>query len=219
MICLKKLLYEQRKAKIMKYKVGDKVRIIDKWVDGCNQNREGRMDKWLGKVMTIRSIYDNRAYQMEEDRTEFLGDGWLWNDKCIAGLADNYKIVITINGKETLARLYDGAKVIKTAVAKCSPDDTFDFQIGAKLAFERLTAEEKKPMPFCEKPKYYNGKIICVKSDYSFWTAGKVYEVKDGVIVADDDGDSRNLAFKSFEDISAWAQYQFRKLKFIPLVK
>ena len=54
MICLKKILYEQRKAKLMKYKVGDKVRIIGKWIAGCNQNNEGKMDKWLGKVMTIK---------------------------------------------------------------------------------------------------------------------------------------------------------------------
>lgn len=129
----------------MKYKVGDKVRIIDKWVDGCSQNREGEMDKWLGKVMTIRSIYENRAYRMEEDRTEHFGNGWLWNEKCIAGLADNHKIVITSDGKETLARLYEGNKVIKSATAKCSPDDEFDFAIGAKIAFERLMAE-KKPL-------------------------------------------------------------------------
>lgn len=32
-----------------------------------------------------------------------------------------------------------------------------------------------------EKPKYYSGKIVCVKSDTSEFTLGKVYEVKDGI--------------------------------------
>lgn len=32
----------------------------------------------------------------------------------------------------------------KKAIAKCSPDDEFDFNIGAKLAFERLEALEKQ---------------------------------------------------------------------------
>ena len=41
----------------MKYKVGDKVRIVSKWVKGCKQNSDGKMDKWLGKNMTIRAIY------------------------------------------------------------------------------------------------------------------------------------------------------------------
>lgn len=54
-----------------------------------------------------------------------------------------HKIVIITDGRETHARLFDGNKVIKSAIAKCSPDDTFDFGIGAKLAFKRLMKEEK----------------------------------------------------------------------------
>lgn len=51
------------------------------------------------------------------------------------------KIVITHDGKTTLARLYEGNKVVKSAEAKCSPDEKFDFTTGAQLAFERLTKE------------------------------------------------------------------------------
>ncbi len=134
----------------MKYKVGDKVRIIEKWVDGCCQNNEGRMDKWLGKVMTIKQV-ERGHYFMVEDQKDRGYYGWAWNDNCIAGLANNHKIVITSDGKETLAHLYEGNKVIKSATAKCSPDDTFDFNFGATLAFERLMNEEEKPMTFREK--------------------------------------------------------------------
>ena len=50
----------------MKYKVGDKVRIVsDK--SGGNWNPSGKMDKWLGKVMTIRGIRGD-SYMMEEDK-------------------------------------------------------------------------------------------------------------------------------------------------------
>lgn len=62
-------------------------------------------------------------------------------------VCDDRKIVITTDGKETLARLYDGNKVIKTATARCAPDDTFDFATGAKLAFERLMGEQKEATP------------------------------------------------------------------------
>lgn len=51
----------------------------------------------------------------------------------------NQKIVITADGMSTTAKLYDGKTVIKTATAKCSPDDTFDFETGARIAFDRLT--------------------------------------------------------------------------------
>lgn len=69
-----------------KYKVGDRVRIVDEWGEGCNQNLEGLMDGWLGKVMTIRDTYlfgNYFNYFMEEDEGE-----WAWNDSCIVGLAD-----------------------------------------------------------------------------------------------------------------------------------
>lgn len=231
----------------MKYKVGDKVRIVKKWTAGCNQNFDGLMDKWLGKVMTIMKIYCN-TYKMKEDRTEWHGEGWCWNEGCIEGLAeDGKKIVITTDGKETLARMYDGNKVVKTATAKCSPADTFDFKTGAELAFNRLfeKAEEKKDqkkdghkfkvgdrvrrincdgmffgigetgvvvetdnsrVPYHikkdnglyvwneestlelapEKPKYYNGKVVCVDSPYHWFKIGKIYNVVDGVLTADD---------------------------------
>ena len=29
----------------MKYKVGDKVRIVSKWGKGCHENADGKMDK------------------------------------------------------------------------------------------------------------------------------------------------------------------------------
>ena len=55
-----------------------------------------------------------------------------------------------------------------------------------------------------DEPKYLNGKVVCVKSMYEWWTVGKVYEVKDGVITADD-GDtypsSLREPYKDFDDV------------------
>ena len=68
--------------------------------------------------------------------------------------------------------------------AKCSPDDQFDLYTGCELALRKaLGAEKKDP----EKPKYYNGKMVCVENGgYSWWTVGKIYEYKDGIVTADD---------------------------------
>ena len=172
-------LNEESEENKMKYKVGDKVRIVSKWGKGCCQNSDGKMDKWLGKNMTIRAIYYGSAYKMKEDAAEWRGDGWTWNENCIAGLACENKIVITTDGAETLARLYDGKKVIKTATAKCSPDDKFSFETGAKIAFERLFDGEEK-----EEPKYFNGKVVCV-DEYIGFTIGKIYEFVDGQCLDD----------------------------------
>ena len=84
------------------------------------------------------------------------------------------KIVITTDGKTTTANLYDGKNVVKTTTAKCSPDDTFDFETGAKIAFDRLiNVPEEKPL--------LNTKICIVKGDYMFIT-GHIYEIIDGKI-------------------------------------
>lgn len=73
----------------MKYKVGDKVRIVKKKT-GIGWNSYGYMDKWLGKVMTIRDI-DDTSYRMFEDDGELYGSGWYWFEYMIEGLAEEPK--------------------------------------------------------------------------------------------------------------------------------
>lgn len=128
----------------MSYKVGDKVRIASAWGDGCHQNPEGAMDKYLGKVMTIKTVQPcNLTYRMYEDQQERVG-GWVWNDNCIAGLARMESIHITTDGDKVIAVLKNGKEIVKRAEAKCSPRDTFDFAIGANLAYKRLMGEPIK---------------------------------------------------------------------------
>lgn len=74
----------------MKYKVGDKVRIKDD-ISACIYiNKRGLMDKWQGKVMTIRG-YEGGCYKMKEDIYEYRNNntpGWSWHDDMIEGLAE-----------------------------------------------------------------------------------------------------------------------------------
>ena len=62
-------------------------------------------------------------------------------------------------------------------VAKCNPVDEFNFETGAKLAFERL-------MP-PEEPKVYNGKFV-VTAPAKDLTVGRIYEIKDGYFTNDE---------------------------------
>lgn len=141
----------------MKYKVGDKVLIVSKWVPGCNQNYDGAMDKWLGKVMTIREAY-GAYYRMKEDRAEFEGHGWAWYPAAIAGPAyPKQKIVVTTDGKTTTAKLFDGKQMVKSATAVCSSRDAFDFETGAALAVDRLLGREKKTEP---ENKFPHDKLV-----------------------------------------------------------
>ena len=45
--------------------------------------------------------------------------------------------------------------------AKCSPYDQFDLYTGCELALRRAMRAERKEQ---EKPKYYNGKMVCVEN-------------------------------------------------------
>lgn len=142
----------------MKYKVGDKV-IVREWDDmekefGLDSDGDIKakccfvrsMREHCGKEMIIKRDRGNGLFNMVGTDFNFSED--TFEKKHLQ------KIVITTDGVETLARLYDGDKVVKRAIAKCSPNDTFDFNVGAKLAFERLTKdEEKKPLTFREKLK------------------------------------------------------------------
>ena len=140
-----------------KYKVGDKVRIVDRRTD--NMNPFGEMDKWLGKVMTIECLFSS-GYRMKEDYGEYCGCGWYWDDTMIAGLAEPeqkpYTVELRFDGMITTATLKRGGREVKSAEARCSPEDTFDRGEGAKVAVNRLFAKKqksKKEEPKKEEPK------------------------------------------------------------------
>lgn len=98
------------------------------------------------------------------------------------------KIVVTTDGKTTLARLFDGKKMVKRAEAKCAPSDTFNFNTGANLAFNRLVygidynpqdvAVKAKTAP--SESKQEPVKLYCVKKVASFYKRGGVYETDAG---------------------------------------
>jgi hypothetical protein len=134
----------------MTYKVGDKVRIVDHRT--YNMNPYGEMNKWLGKVMTIRGL-SSFGYWMEEDYGEYLGDGWMWDDSMISGLAEPAREPCTVelrfDGMITTATLKRGGRDVKTAEARCNPKDTYSRAEGARVAVERLFEKKRKE----DKPK------------------------------------------------------------------
>ena len=140
-----------------KYKVGDKVRIVG--YRTFHMNSFGEMDKWLGKVMTVRGIERGlHGYWMVEDCGENKGRGWLWVDSMIAGLAEPEREPCTVelrfDGMITTAALKRGGRDVKTAEARCNPKDTYSRAEGARVAVERLfEMKRKEDKPKESKPK------------------------------------------------------------------
>lgn len=158
-----------------KYKVGDKVRIVDHRTD--NMHHFGKMGKWLGKVMTIRECLLS-GYWMEEDYGENIGFGWRWDDSMISGLAEPEREPCTVelrfDGMITTATLKRGGRDVKTAEARCNPEDTYSRAEGARVAVERLFEKKRKE----DKPEKYTPKVgdkfkIVRKSHYHGFSIGE----------------------------------------------
>ena len=162
----------------MKFKIGDKVRIVKNIWDTTFK----REDVGIGEVHTVIGVFPYLRYPYALDGLTL----YQWHEDELE-LVNNDKIVITNDGKTTIATLYhdDGTK--KTATAEHR-----DFFDGAMLALRRLFGKEDVGiMKKTEIPKYYSGKVVCVKSEYTRdFTVGKVYEFVDGV-VKDNRGASR----------------------------
>lgn len=171
-----------------KFKVGDRVRT----------KREG----FLGTVIDVHMSPGNVVAEMDGPNvgvevSQFPGRKVYWlGEDSYEKVAGNAKIVITTDGITTIARLYDGKKVMKSAEAKCAPGDTFNFNTCAQLAFNRLVygtdyhpAEValKKDKPAEPAVFKAGGKAKCVKTEVNYFTVGKVYDIDaDGCITSND---------------------------------
>lgn len=182
-----------------KFKVGDKVRILDgskikNYIGGWT----GGMKRHIGEIVTIRSVFQHspicNSYYLEEH-------SFSWDERGLE-LVKPEKIIIYRNDAEVVAK---NTATGKTGVAKCTPADEFDFNVGAKLAFERLI----NPEP--EKPKYYNGKVVCIDSKTSRFTKGKIYVVTNGNLNSND-GVYEYHRFTSFADIQGTLASEFIEL-------
>jgi len=71
---------------------GMRVKIVDHWVSGCNQNSKGLMDKYLGQVVTVLNVHDGYV-TIEEDFGESISikrnHHWAWNSKCIDHIVED----------------------------------------------------------------------------------------------------------------------------------
>jgi hypothetical protein len=169
-----------------KFNAGDKVKILD---GSKIKNYIGGwaipMELYVGQTATVRSVHYDwvRGWYYRLELTGLCRD-CKWDERglekaCRTKDGADQKIVIYRSGQSVIAKDYSTGK---TAEAKCSPADEFDFHTGAKLAFTRLVDPDREAKPNVpEKPKYYTGKVVCVKAHFPhMWTPGKVYTIIDG---------------------------------------
>lgn len=195
-----------------KFKIGDKVR-VRQWADMEKEfglDCEGAINKrpyftkamkgYCGQILTIDGFTFNDYYTVQEC-------GWKFCDEMFESATVSKENTIVIYKKDNKVIALDKTTG-KTAEAICSPEDKFDFYVGADLAFERLLGHKPAPKAREEAPKYFTGEIVCIKSESVWYTLGKIYKVKDGQF-ADNDGDVCVAKYKSVDEINKHYDSQF----------
>ena len=151
-----------------KYKVGEKVTVLDGseaqhyaagWIDPMN--------RYVGKtleVMRQESDHEYPVYKLVD------GGGWSYDERCLVPATSvapttSDRIVVYIDKKDPSKVVAKDVSTGKTGVAKCSPEDTFDFYTGAKLAMERLLGAEEN--------KFYVGQLVIGNEGANRYTVTK----------------------------------------------
>lgn len=120
-----------------KFKIGDSVKCV------CVVDANKLV---VGKIGTIIDIdcgligveFDEWVHGHGCHHKGKIGYCWWCEELDLVKVVCSEKIVITNDGKTTTAKMYDGKEVVKTAIAKCSPEDEFDIMTGTMIAFSRL---------------------------------------------------------------------------------
>lgn len=170
-----------------KFKIEDKVRII---ADTHLNDRQKGDEFIVGYIQSngINSI----PYSYEDGKKH----NFVFPENYLE-LVEHHegKVLIMVdkdNANKVVARdLVTG----KTAEAKRNPKDEWDFEKGAKLAFQRL---------FDEEEKYYTGKVVCVEVSIRtpmFFTKGKVYSINNGILKRDS-GTTYANNIKTIDDLN-----------------
>lgn len=123
-----------------KFKVGDKVRILDgSKIENYAGGWTKKMGRYVGEIHEVSNVIhlfsDSSMYEYELD-----GVNYVWDERGLERCG-NETIVFYRKGNEVIAL---DKRTGKKAITKCSTEDTFDFNIGAKLAFDRLMNGNKE---------------------------------------------------------------------------
>lgn len=137
-----------------KFKYGDRVRCV----------KDDTNDRVVGKVGTVIDFHSKEVVGVTFDEDvnghsmsgrTYIGHGWYLKESGLELVdASDTKVIITIKDKTTTAKMMVGKHCVVKAVAKCSPNDTFDPLVGAQIALQRLV--EQRGSKFVVNSKMFN---------------------------------------------------------------
>lgn len=131
----------------MKFEIGEMYRVGGNGLETGNIIKITNNWQTLG---TMRYAYSTVSGKKPWKNAEFFDKGSIFAKRLVPVvqykkpeiLPKEQKIVVIRDGNRVTASWYEGGKKVAAGVAKCSPEDTFDFATGARIAFDRLMIKD-----------------------------------------------------------------------------
>lgn len=211
-------------TKPSKFKLGDRVVCIS---DTAYAFKKGETATVIGKYKDYDERYLFKHDIPNNDCHDGLDEEYEWgghseNNDSTSSYGRHFQLLskeskeeihITRKGNEVHAIYKKDGKLVKRSVAKCCPEDTFDFKIGAELALSRLYNNND-----IKENKLYNGYVLCVDNcnNPGLYTKGKIYKFENGKLESDT-GVLMSGCFgkpcRSFEDWKQFTASKFKEIK------
>lgn len=170
-----------------KFKVGDRVRVIDDIGTRCKIGDTGTIMKHshTGIAGDCYAVQMDKREKYLHDCGGYVRNGYgqfLW-DSNIKPIEEKptreFKLIITSKGDTTTAKLIHGERtVVKEATVTRYSKDEYSEKAAVEAVVKKIFGEDEKKE---EKPKYFTGKAVWFKDTSRFHTAGRIYVFEDGV--------------------------------------
>lgn len=166
-----------------KFKVGDRVRIVDRFLTACKVGDTGII-KYIDNPSSVLD------YAVELDREDMLFSScnchtkdnrgqWVSDDN-IELIEPEFKLVVISKGDKTKAKLYRGESLEKEAEVNRYHKDEYSEKAAVEAVTKKIFDEEEKEE---SEDNLFNGKAVATEdeSDSVFTiTRGRVYEFING---------------------------------------
>lgn len=166
-----------------KFKVGDRVRIVDRFLTACKVGDTGII-KYIDNPLSALK------YAVELDREDMLfsscnchtkdNRGQWVDDDNIELIEPEFKLVVISKGDKTKAKLYRGESLEKEVEVNRYHKDEYSEKAAVEAVTKKIFDEEEKEG---SEDNLFNGKAVAIddESDSVFTiTRGRVYEFIDG---------------------------------------
>lgn len=168
-----------------KFKVGDRVRVIDDIGTRCKIGDTGTIMKHshTGISGDCYAVQMDKRQKHLHDCGGYVRNGYgqfLW-DRNIKLVEEKptreFKLIITSKGDTTTAKLIHGKDVAKEATVTRYSTDEYSEKAAVEAVVEKIFGEDEKKN---EANKPYTGKAVWICDNESVYTKGKIYEFVDG---------------------------------------